>query len=150
MNGDGVLAAFWQAARQARPGLPVDIPPAWAFGATSEEADTLAALVLEGRKCATSSAWSDYAEVGEELPAEGDLSILLDRSGHPRAVLKVTRVTVLPFFEVSETHAAAEGEGDRSLAGWRAEHERFWREHSAGGFPPDMLVVCEEFRVFHR
>lgn len=141
---------FWCAARRACPRLPVDIPPAWAFGATTSEADALAALVLEGRKRATSSAWSDYAVEGAAPPAEGDLSILLDGSRRPRAVLEVTRVTVLPFTEVSEAHASAEGEDDRSLAGWRVEHERFWRDHAAVGFDPDMLVVCEEFRVLYR
>ena len=56
----------------------------------------------------------------------------------------------MPFDQVTAEHAAAEGEGDLTLASWRAEHERFWRTHAASGFAPDMPVVCEAFRVVHR
>ena len=68
----------------------------------------------------------------------------------PRAVIETTRVVVVPFDQVTAEHAAAEGEGDRTLASWRAEYERFWRAHAASGFAPDMPVVCEAFRVVHR
>ena len=55
----------------------------------------------------------------------------------------------MPFDEVSAEHAAAEGEGDRSLAYWRRAHQRFWERHSTDprGFAPDMPVVCERFEV---
>jgi uncharacterized protein YhfF len=57
---------------------------------------------------------------------------------------------VVPFREVTATHAYAEGEGDRSLAYWRQAHwEFFSRTCAALGRAPDetMPVVCEEFRV---
>ena len=38
-----------------------------------------------------------------------------------------------------------EGEGDRSLAYWRSEHERFFRKYDV--FSEDMLLVCERFRL---
>ncbi len=147
-------------------------PPAWSFGATPQEADELLALVLDGTKTATASALWDYDsgerddeledpldeldddngdDVGEDdgLPGSGDLSIVLDGAGHPRALIRTTDVRVVPFDEVDDEHARAEGEGDRSLAHWRAMHERFFREHADHDrqFSPTMPVVLERFEV---
>lgn len=140
---------FWALARAAHPGLPFEPPEAWAFGATAGQADELLALVLDGSKSATSSSVQDYADEDEPLPAIGDLSIVLDGAGVPRAVLEVVSVEVRPFDEVTEEHARAEGEDDRTLVSWRRLHEQFWREHSAHGFARDMPVLCESFRVLH-
>ncbi|ATG50750.1 RNA-binding protein [Brachybacterium vulturis] len=127
--------------------LPEEPPEAWAFGATPEHADGLLALVLEGTKTGTASSLADCDAEGESIPAIGDLSIILDGAEAPRAVLEVTAIDVLSFEDVTEEHAHAEGEHDRTLASWRSIHESFWREHSAQGFAPDMLVACERFRV---
>lgn len=143
------LDAFWTAARVDHPDLPAQRPEAWAFGATPEQADELLALVLDGTKTATASTLWDYEAAGEPLPQVGELAIVLDGVGRPRAVLETTDVQVVPFDQVDAAHAYAEGEGDRSLEYWRREHERFWRTHSEGprGFAPDMPVVCERIRV---
>lgn len=127
--------------------LPELPPEAWAFGATPEHADSLLALVLGGIKTGTASSLWDYDAEGEAIPAVGDLSIILDGTEAPCAVLEVTAVDVVPFDEVTEEHARAEGEDDRTLVSWRSIHEAFWREHSEQGFSPDMPVVCERFRV---
>ena len=140
-------AELWARARAAHPALPSAQPEAWAFGATPEQADDLLSLVLEGIKTATASAAGDYAEEDEPVPAAGDLSMVLDGAGVPRAVLEVTEVEVVPFEQVTAEHARAEGEGDRTLASWRRVHEQFWTEHSVHGFSASMPVVCERFRV---
>ena len=58
--------AFWQA-YAAGAGLK-DVPwDAWAFG---DDADTLAQLVAQGIKTATSSAYPLYALEGEPLPRQ--------------------------------------------------------------------------------
>lgn len=142
-----VLADFWALVRAENPALPAEMPEAWAFGATPEHADGLLALVLEGTKTATASSVWDYEEEDEPLPTVGDLSIILDGAGRPRAALEVTAIDVVPFDQVTVEHAHAEGEDDRTLSSWRRIHERFWSEHSARGFAPDMPVVCERFRV---
>ncbi|HEY4613876.1 MAG TPA: ASCH domain-containing protein [Citricoccus sp.] len=150
-TADDVLTAFWAWSRAEHPGLPVEVPEAWAFGATPEHADGLLELVLDGTKTATSSALWDHEATGEPVPRPGDLSIILDGAGRPRAVLETTAVEILPFGEVSEEHARAEGEGERTLAAWRAIHERYWRRHAQNprGFDPAMPVVCERFRLLH-
>lgn len=143
------LEDFWSTCRNAVPGLPAEVPEAWAFGATPAHADGLLALVLDGVKTATASALWDYEASGDAVPAVGELSIILDGAGEPRAVLETTAIDVRPFDLVDAAHAFAEGEGDRSLAYWREAHERFWRQHSenARGYEPDMPVICERFRV---
>lgn len=156
------VEAFWVLARrQARlerlpgyfgPSALVSLPPpAWSFGSSAEQADELAALVAAGTKTATASAADDYAAEGVPLPEPGTLGIVLDGSGHPRALVTTTAVSVVAFDEVTEEHAHAEGEGDRTLAGWRKRHEAFFREHDPHerGFRADLPVVLERFRVLH-
>lgn len=149
MTDPTAVADFWHRCRQLLPHLPEQVPQAWAFGATPAHADELLALVLRGVKTGTASSLWDYQSSGDPLPVEGELSIILDGVGAPRALIETTRVGIVPFDEVGVEHAHAEGEGDRTLAYWRAVHERFWREHSANprGYAPDMPVVCERFRL---
>lgn len=143
------LADFWASARTRHPELPEAIPEAWAFGATPEHADGLLRLVLDGVKTGTASSMWDYEHTGEALPQVGENSIILDGEGAPRAIIVTTDLQVVPFDEVTEEHAAAEGEGDRTLATWRDIHERYWTNHSESprGFAPDMPVLCERFRL---
>lgn len=145
------IDAYWQRVRDEIPGLPAETPEAWAFGATPEHADGLLELVLSGVKTATASSVWDYQASDERMPQVGDLSVILDGAGAPRAVIRTVSVEIVPFLEVTTEHAHAEGEGDRTLAAWRDIHERFWREHSENprGWAPDMPVLCERFALVH-
>ncbi|MEI2778769.1 MAG: ASCH domain-containing protein [Tetrasphaera sp.] len=156
------VRAFWEVARvkaklnrfevytgaNARGSL---MPPAWAFGATPEQADELLALVLDGAKTGTAGALWDYEAEGEELPQAGALSIILDGRGHPRALIETTAVAVVPFEQVDAEHARSEGEDDRSLASWRRIHEEFFSAYPSHdrGFSADMPVVLERFRLIY-
>jgi len=158
---DNELDAFWDIAREHAdlsgvPGFfganPVRTlrPPAWAFGATPEQADELLGLVLDGTKTATASSQADYVKEGEELPTPGTLGIVVDGAGHPRALVVTTESRVVPFGEVDADHARDEGEGDLSLEHWRVVHERYFAENADGGFLSDMPVVLERFRVLYQ
>lgn len=131
--------------------LEAVVPPAWSFGATPDQAEELLALVLAGTKTATSGAAWDYEAEEVPLPRAGTLAIVLDGASHPRALVETTDVRVVPFDRVDPEHARLEGEGDGSLERWRAEHRRFFTEHSTSGraFAPDMPVVLERFRLVH-
>ena len=122
---------------------------AFAFGDSPALADELAALVLQGTKRATAGLlWAFQAE-GKPLPKSGDLSIVTSGAGVPLCVIETLAVEIVPFDQVSADFAAAEGEGDGSLAFWRAAHSQFFgRECARLGrrFEPDMPVVCERFR----
>lgn len=146
------VAAFWREARAAVPTLPADPPPAdrvWGFGATPEHADELLALVLAGTKTGTAGYLWEYEAEGEPVPPVGGFDVILDGSDTPRAVLENTSIEIVPFRDVTEEHAFAEGEDDRTLASWRRIHERFYDDHIDVGRPfrDDMPIVCERFRV---
>ena len=122
---------------------------AWAFG---DQPDVLAQLVLSGVKTGTASLALFYDLEGEELPLEGQYSVILNEKEEAVCIIQTTKVSVMPFYAVSASHAYREGEGDRSLEYWRKVHEEFFqKELSAEGlaFSETMDVVCEEFiRVY--
>lgn len=155
------IASFWELAR-GRAGLArlavvtgagasaSVAPPAWAFGDSPEVADTLLDLVLTGVKTATVSPVWEYEAAGAPMPSVGDLSIVLDGRAHPRALIRTSAVRVARFDEVDDAHAWAEGEGDRSLAAWRAAHEAYYRRLMRGydrEFRPDLELVLEAFEL---
>jgi uncharacterized protein YhfF len=159
-DGDEI-AAFWQLAR-GRAGLgrlAVVVghgagasvpPPAWAFGDSPRLADELLGLVLDGTKTATTTALSELTDAGEPVPEPGDLSIVLDGRGHPRALIRTTEVRVVRFADVDAEHARLEGEDDRTLATWVVEHERYFRRVLAAAgreLDGDTAMVLERFEV---
>lgn len=123
---------------------------AWAFGV---DADLLAHLVVTGEKTATASAYPMYELEQEPLPAVGAYSVILDAKDNAVCVIQTTKVTVVPFQEVTAEHAYKEGEGDKSLDYWRKVHEAFFTGslREAGlEFTPGMKVVCEEFEMLYK
>ena len=122
----------------------------WAFG---DDPDTLAALVLEGRKTATASVYELYELDGEELPKVGTYSVIMDSKDHAVCIIKDTAVTVVPFRNVDEEQARFEGEGDLSLDYWRDVHRQCfsdWMSESGLVFSEDTKVVLEKFEVVYR
>jgi len=125
---------------------------AFYFGDNEELANSLARLVIAGRKRATAGlVWSVEAE-GKRPPRSGDLSVVTDWSGQPLCVIETLAVEVVPFGEVTAEFAAVEGEGDGSLAFWRQAHTEFFaRECARLGRTPSgqMPVACERFAVVY-
>ena len=121
----------------------------WSFG---DDADSLAALCLSGKKRATSSAYPLYEADGEELPQPGAYSVIEDGKGDAVCIIQTRLVKVVPFSEITGEMAAKEGEGDLSLQYWQDVHRAFFTEEmtEAGlSFDDSMKVVFEEFvRVY--
>jgi uncharacterized protein YhfF len=125
-------------------------PDAFGFGGEPELADELAALVLAGKKRATTSLPMEYTSLDEPLPKPGDLSIVLRGDGTPVAIIETTEVTALPFESVTAEFAVIEGEGDSSLAYWREAHRDYFNAVCArlgGHFDVDTLVLYQVFQV---
>ena len=147
------LESFWRSFASAVK-RPVDefFYEAFYFGDSEALANELASLVLQGKKLATAgSVWSAEAE-GKRLPRPGDLSIVISWSGEPLCVIETESVTVLHFNQVQADFAAAEGEGDGTLASWQQAHRSYFsRECAAAGrqFSENMLVACERFKVLY-
>ena len=122
---------------------------AWAFG---EAPDKLALLVKQGIKTATCSAYDLYEVENESLPEIGGYSVILDSQGEAVCIIQTTKVYVEAFDRVTEDHAFKEGEGDRSLAYWRAVHEDFLKKELSminREFDGNTKVVCEEIALIY-
>ena len=111
------------------------------FGDGPELADELLDLILIGKKRAT--CWS--AAEGVKGTVVGGRWVVEDGQGRPRAVLKTVALSQQRFDQVDADFAAAEGEGDLSLAYWRHAHQGYFTKN--GGFAPDMLLWCERFEL---
>jgi len=151
------LNRFWQSYLQSLPaGHPhhsLPQPEAWGFGSGGDLAEELGQLVYDGVKTATCSLLWEYERDNESIPAVGSLSIVLDGQETPWLIIETTEIAIRPFNEVDPVFAAEEGEGDRSLAYWRAAHWRFFGrtwDDPARPISEQMPLVCERFRVLYR
>ncbi|MEU5567502.1 ASCH domain-containing protein [Micromonospora musae] len=117
--------------------------------------DQLVAAILAGAKTSTTGLLLGYEREGEPLPRAGQRSVVIDSAERPVAVIELTEVRVVRLADVDLRHALDEGEGDESVAEWRAGHEQFWHSPEVRaelGDPDftvddDTLVVAERFRL---
>ena len=120
----------------------------WYFADNEKDANELVELVLAGVKRGTAGSGWEYEHEGEPLPEVGELHIVTDFSGLARCLIRTTRVEILPYEDVPASFAEVEGEGDKSLAHWRALHwPYFERVHARFGRPAtrDMPIICHYF-----
>lgn len=110
------------------------------FGSSPAVETQLAHLVAIGTKQATAGAWTGTPE-----SSPGRQWVVADGRRQPVCVIETETVETIPFGAISEAFAAREGEGDGSLAYWRAVHERFFK--AEGSWEPEMLVEAETFRL---
>ena len=111
--------------------LDMLMPDVWMFGdGSSEMGNRLGQLVVSGRKTATCSSLDIYKMEEEQLPKTGQYDIILDGQSQP-AIIRTTKVEIMPMNKVSESFAQAEGEGDLTLDYWYEEHARFFKEELA-------------------
>ncbi len=120
------------------------------FGDSDALADELLAQVLAGPKRATAALVDDFLAEDEPLPRVGSHWIACDGSGRPRVVIRSIELRIATFDDVDAAFAHDEGEDDRTLASWRANHRRYWERTSASrGATWSELdeIVLERFRV---
>jgi len=117
--------------------------------------DRLVSAVLDQTKTATSSLLAEWEAEGEALPLPGERQTVVDSAGQPVATIEIVAVDVIRLDDADDRLALAEGEHYATAAGWRAEHERFWRDEVLPswptGTPPriagDTEIVVEWFRL---
>ena len=115
----------------------------------------MVAAILSGAKTTTSALVLGYERENEPLPRVGQQLAVVDSQERRVAAIELTEVRVVRLADVDLRHALDEGEGDASVAQWRAGHERVW--HSAPvraelgdpGFTvnDDTLVLAQRFRL---
>jgi len=159
LDSDARLQQFWELTQRYAKVGDLDVvmgkqwseavlPPAWSLGDSPELADQVVEAVLTGRKTATTGLYEEYTKAEAETPSVGDLSILLDGHGHPRALLRTVEVRVLPFSEVTAKQAAAEGDGDGTVDTWRTEHKALWQAQEVD-IDDTTDIVWERFKVLY-
>jgi uncharacterized protein YhfF len=124
---------------------------AMSIGGTPELTDSGAALVLDGTKTATSSAFWDYAD--GRIPFVGALSVLLDGQGQPVGIVETVGVERVRFRDVTEEMARAYGEGERTLQWWRRVIGDWYRNKAARDgqlFSEDVHILWERIAVVRR
>ncbi len=126
-----------------------DLPPV-EFAFPGPLRDELVAAILSGAKTTTSA----LLLPDEPVPAAGQRFAVLDSANRPVAAIELTDVRVLRLADVDLRHAVDEGEGDESVAQWRAGHEAFWhgpdvRAELGPGFTvnDDTLVIAQRFKL---
>jgi uncharacterized protein YhfF len=135
--------------------MNLDDLPRMEFAFPGPLRDQLVAAVLSGAKTATTGLVLEYERENEPLPEVGRLLAVVDSADRRIAAIELTQVRVIRLADVDLQHALDEGEGDESVAEWRAGHEKFW--HSAEvraelGDPhftvnDDTLVLAQRFRL---
>ena len=117
--------------------------------------DQLVAAVLSGAKTTTSALMIGYEVDGEPLPEVGTRRVVVDSRDQPVATIEYTDVRVVRLADVDLQHVMDEGEGDESVAQWRAGHEEFWHspeiraELGDPGFTvdDDTEILAQRFRL---
>jgi uncharacterized protein YhfF len=142
---------FWELVK-SEIGIEGDFQDAWGFGDTPELRDELLDLVLAGRKRATTPGIKEMEATGEKFPEVGDLHIILDGQGHPRAVIRTLDTKRARLCDVDEEHAFEEGEDDRTLESFLREHRIYFTrigKEMGFEFSEDIEVIMEKFeRVY--
>lgn len=149
------IGAFWQTFLTTHPDpkrAQSKFYEAFAIGDTQKSADEGVALILSGKKTATSALLWEYEVSGTPPPEVGSLSILLNGKGEPVCVVETSEVEVKPLNKVDAAFARDYGEWDGMLTRWR---ETAWAYYEAqcrdlGKTPtPDMPLVCERCQVIY-
>ncbi|MFC9536480.1 ASCH domain-containing protein [Streptomyces sp. NPDC056975] len=106
--------------------------------------DQLVAAILNGSKTSTTGLLVDYEHEGEPLPKVESRSVVIDSEDRPVAVIEITGLRVVPLAQVDLAHVLDEGEGDTSVAEWRAGHERLWHSEEMRAALQDLEFTVDD------
>jgi uncharacterized protein YhfF/GNAT superfamily N-acetyltransferase len=133
--------------------LPPETPyQVWHFGDSPELAHKLVELVLNGPKRATAALGWSVDRAPETGPVDDGYSVVTEFDGTPRAVIRTTMFERRRFDAVDAQFAWDEGEGDRTLADWRAGHQAYFSRECAAlcrPFDDEAPVVLERFELLY-
>lgn len=146
-----MISTYWKEFQNSNPEYKnSEQPPSYYFCDNEKDADECAELVVLGIKQATTSSLSWFHIHKEDLPSVGDLAIVTNWAGHPKAIIKTTKVEIRQFKDITPEYANIEGEGDKSLDYWKKVHWAYYsREMKEHNLSPslDMELVCEYFET---
>jgi len=127
-------------------GPPAGSGVTFTFGDSAAMCARLLALVRAGRKTATCGAMRDFGADGEPLPEVGRRDVALNWDGTPALLIETVEVSQCRFCDMDEAFMLAEGENE-DMQGWIRDHRAYFERN--GGFDPEMMLVCERFRMVY-
>src|SRR5215475_139983 len=147
--------ARWPWSRSYARRVNLDDLPRAEFAFPGPLRDQLVAAILSGAKTSTSALVLAYERLNEPLPSAGQRQAVVDSADRRVAAIELTGVRVVRLADIDLQHVLDEGEGDESVAQWRAGHESFWQssevraELGDPGFTvnDDTLVLAQRFRL---
>lgn len=154
MVNDATSKFWWNflSSREAQEFVDPRLYEDFSIGEGKEDSDAGAKLILDGLKIATSAHPSEYGD-DPGPPFPGALSVLLDGSGKPVAVLETLEVNLRKLSELDGEFARDYGEWDRTLETLQSELAAYYRplvQNTDNGDGGDLELLCERFRVVFR
>ena len=147
------IEEFWEAARQA---LPAETAGksyrTRSFGNDEAISRVILDLILAGKKTGTFAVDWEYDARQEPRPGEGDLYIVNDHAGEPRALVRITATERVAFRDIGERHVQCEGPALRSVEPWRRLHWDYWSRtlRKIGREPAeDMPILYQAFELLY-
>lgn len=142
------------AARATRPDLALDearLEARW-IGLDADSTLQIFELIRQGDKRGTFTLPWIVERTGSPVPAVGQLLMLVDITGQPVLLTRVTRVDQAIFGQVRAEHTAIDGSPVRDPAVWVPLHTVYWNQHLAPfglEVSPDMPFWIEEFELLY-
>lgn len=125
-------------------------PQSYFFCDNKKDADECAELVVKKIKQATTTSVWWFDKNKESLPKVGDIAIVTNWDGEPRAIIRTTKVEITKYKDITAAYAFIEGEGDKTLSYWRKVHWEYYANemNQFDEFPSEeMELVCEYFET---
>lgn len=111
-------------------------------------ADELANKVLSGEKTATSSLYDYYLMNLKEEIKINEYASILDSQGKEKCIVKIERIEIVDFQDITEEFAVNEGDG--CLENWSKIHTKYYSsllEKIGKKLTGRTKLVCEWFSV---
>ena len=145
------LDAFWRAACDRHPALNQGRPyhVRW-IGLDHDSTEEVLELILAGDKTGTFTLPWIVERTDHPDPEPGDPIVLIDFTGQPRVLVRLTNVYATRFGRVTEQDIAIDGSPVRSLEIWRPLHTQYWNallEPFGLEVTDDMPVLVEPFEL---
>ena len=139
----GALDAFWARARAACPALPDVYQVRW-IGLDAETTLQIFDLIRIGDKTGTFTLPWIVERTGQPVPRVGDCIILIDMAGTPTLVVRLERIHLVPFGEITNADTAVDGTPVRDISVWKPLHTHYW----GGMLAPFGLAVSDDMPVW--
>lgn len=121
------LQRFWQSARGIPSGAVAGdgYQVRW-IGLDHDSTEQVLALIEAGDKTGTFTLPWLVAHTDQPAPRVGDCIILIDFTGRPRLLVRLTGIEEVTFGALDERHTAVDGTPVRPLMIWKPLHTRYW------------------------